>query len=150
MVDLDLRRATIRMPRAEYEARLVAAKAERRRAENEDQRPATPSRPQDGTVEGDPRQVLAHVFELLQDGNVEKAIEVLGAFLKTPTGPQLEEPVGKALLDLSVAAKAVASLRRGPQNLESIRRRISADKDLLRFVDTTVRRPSAERRVLRA
>src|SRR2546426_711272 len=33
MVELDLRRATIRMPRAEYEARLVAAKAEGRRGE---------------------------------------------------------------------------------------------------------------------
>src|SRR2546425_12238563 len=99
MVDLDLRRATIRMPRAEYEARLVAAKAERRRAESEDQRPATPSRPQDGAVEGDPRGGLAHVAELLRNGDAARALEVIEAVLETPTGPQPEEPRRQAPLD---------------------------------------------------
>ena len=150
MVDLDLRRATIRMPRAEYEQHLARAKAERRRAENEDQRPARPSGLDGGEgVRGDPRQILAHVFELLKDGNVEKAVEVLEAFLKTPTGPQPEEPVAKALLDLTVAAKAVANLRRGPDNLEAIARRIRDDKTLLRFIDAGVRQPSPARRLLR-
>lgn len=109
-------------------------------------RPATPSPPDPGEgVRGDPQDIIRHVLELLQGGDVGKAVEVLEAFLKSPD--QSEKASAKALLDLS--AKALANLRRGPDNLEAIRRRFS-EKDALRFVDSAVRRPSAERRLLRS
>jgi len=79
---------------------------------------------------------------------VEKAVEVLEAYLKSPEPSESVAATGKALLDLAIASK-VANVRRGVTNLETIARRIHDDKDLLRFVDLGVRQPSPARRLLR-
>jgi hypothetical protein len=146
-----------RMLVSDYNAAVAAAKAERRCAETEDQRPAVPSRPSgsEGGVRGDPRDLLRHILDLLQGGEADKAVELIRQFLGASDGPPEGDEVtaGKSLLDPRMKARlqeAFRDLQSGPAALEAAQARIRKDKDLLRFVDSAVQRPSAERRLLRS
>ena len=120
-------------------------------------RPASPRRPDrdEGGVRGDPRDLLRHILELLQGGDVEKAVDLIRQLLGASDGPSEGDEVtaGKSLLDPKTKARlreAFRDLQSGPAALERARIAIRKDKEVLRFVDRAVRAPSPEKRLLHA
>jgi hypothetical protein len=143
---------------SDYTAAVAAAKA----AADEGARPfagtgpdspANPGRPDGGErVRGDPLFALRQALEQLREsGRLDEARSLLQQFLGASEGPPEGDQVsaGKSLLDPRMKSRlreALAGLQVGPRNLEAARAAIRKDKEVLRFVDATVRRPSPERR----
>jgi hypothetical protein len=122
-------------------------------------RPATPSHPRhgEGGVPGDPLLALRQALEQLREsGRLGEARSLLQEFLVASDGPQEDDEISRGKSSLfdprmeSRLREAFRDLHSGPTALEAAQARIRKDKDLLRFVDSAVQRPSAERRLLRS
>ena len=93
------------------------------------------------------REVLSAVLELLQEGEIDQAMEHLRAFLEQTAAPEGEQAVMKSLMSLNARSKssvgrlqwAFHELERGAANLAATRERLAKDKLLLRVIESAVR-----------
>src|SRR2546428_5854907 len=88
------------------------------------------------------REVLSAVLELLQEGEIDQAMEHLRAFLEQTAAPEGEQAVMKSLMSLNARSKssvgrlqwAFHELERGAANLAATRERLAKGKLLLRVI----------------
>jgi hypothetical protein len=142
------------MLQSDFDTAVAAAKA----AAATDGRPITfsgdgPNRPSgaEGGDRSDSQDVLRRVAELLQDGKLDQALALIRQFLGEAGESELpeDEPAAlKSVMNLvskKSVRQALADLQAGPAALEAARRRILAEKSILRTLTDAAKRGARSR-----